>query len=293
MRKVFSSLCLLFISVGVSSSLWSFAPLDTKTFREAQCSLVPMPQLSTVQHPLRPHHRRTVQPDAHIRASTSTNWSGYSSLTSLHHPLQNSVDNVFGTWTVPTLSQSSKHTYCAIWVGMDGYIGDTVEQIGSEQEWVNGRQINYAWFEMYPGPLYQIVGFPVSIGDKIGGQVQYVRNSNGKAVFQLTIFNYSQFVWWTVPLSYTQSESALRNSANWIVEAPTSVATGKILPLAHFAPIEFANCQTTIEERSGAINNSHWKYDAITMKTAHGTVKAEPSDLSSSGKSFTVTWHHQ
>jgi len=230
---------------------------------------------------------------ARIKASSSTNWSGYVALTSLTNPLSNSVTNVFGSWTVPTISKSSVRAFCSIWVGMDGYSNGTAEQIGTEQEWTKGKQVNYAWFEMYPGPLYHILGFPVHKNDRVGGQVQFVRTTNGTTTFQLTVFNYTKCVWWTAPSQYTQSKSAQRNSAEWIVEAPSSTLSGSVLPLAHFSPITFANCQANIQNVIGGINDAHWVNDAITMKTTKGVVKAVPSNLSTSGKSFTVTWKHQ
>src|SRR5205823_5527538 len=82
--------------------------------------------------------------------AVSTNWSGYSSFTSLQHPATGSVTSVIGSWTIPTLSPSTQTTFSSAWVGIDGFSDQTVEQIGTEQDWYNGKQVNYAWFEMYP-----------------------------------------------------------------------------------------------------------------------------------------------
>ena len=54
---------------------------------------------------------------------------------------------VYGSWIVPTVSGSSSgKTYSAVWVGIDGYASDsTVEQIGTEQDVVNGTPVYQAW----------------------------------------------------------------------------------------------------------------------------------------------------
>lgn len=273
-----------------TSSLLSIELLDMSQFREIPCTVMPVPSFS--KH-YKPHHKK--KPHTHsgkkIVAGTSTNWSGYASVTSLTNPLAQSVSRVTGDWTVPTIAKSSRHTYCAIWVGIDGFSSSTVEQIGTEQEWDRGRQINYAWFEMYPGPMYQLVGFPVRVNDKIRGLVQFVKKTSGKDIFQLTLYNLTKRVSFTVPSSYTKSTSSQRNSAEWVVEAPSS--SSAILPLAKFSTITLSNCQATIQNRSGPINSPFWKSDGITMKTSNGKIKAQPSTLKSGGTSFSVTWKHE
>ena len=56
----------------------------------------------------------------------------------------------FGSWIVPTVTGSSRGTtYSAVWVGIDGYSDSTVEQIGTEEDVVNGGPSMHAWWEMY------------------------------------------------------------------------------------------------------------------------------------------------
>ena len=51
---------------------------------------------------------------------------------------------------MPTVSGSGP-TYSSVWVGIDGYSSNTVEQIGTEQDVsANGKTSYYAWYEMYP-----------------------------------------------------------------------------------------------------------------------------------------------
>ena len=60
-----------------------------------------------------------------------------------------SVSYVAGSWVVPTVSTKT-NGYSSVWVGIDGYSSSTVEQIGTEEDVVNGKATYYAWYEMYP-----------------------------------------------------------------------------------------------------------------------------------------------
>ncbi len=218
-------------------------------------------------------------------SGTSTNWSGYVAATKLNNPGSRSVTGVTGSWTVPTLSSTAGNSYCAIWVGIDGYSNSTVEQIGTGHDWVSGSQSNYAWFEMYPQWAYEIVGFPVNDGDVITASVQYQSGST----FVLSITNVTHRVTTVVPSIYTKSSSAKRSSAEWIVEAPYE---NGVLPLSDFGVISMTNCSATINNTTGKINNSHWQNESLTMVTSNHIVKALPSNLSN-GNAFTVTWEHE
>jgi hypothetical protein len=225
-------------------------------------------------------------PHMPVQEGTSQNWSGYAALTNLSHPTTGSVEAVFGSWTVPTLSSASHNTYCSMWVGIDGYSSNSVEQLGTEHDWNNGHQSNYAWFEMYPNYSYEINGFPANPGDVISASVVYQCNG----IFILTIVNQTHGVYTVVPTSYTTSSSAKRSSAEWIMEAPYS---GGILPLSHFGTVNFTNCMAIINNIYGPINDSFWADDALTMVTSGNVAKATPSALTSNGQAFSVVWHHE
>jgi len=226
-------------------------------------------------------------PHLPIREGTSTNWSGYVAATNLNYPAKNSVSAVYGTWIVPTVSPSAHDTYSSLWVGIDGYTSSTVEQIGTEHDWANGRQEDYAWFEMYPAYPYEIVGFTLKPGDVINASVVY----KGNNVFLLTLVNKTRKVYSIIPTSYTTlSFSAQRSSAEWIVEAPFLNGT---LPLAHLSLVKFSSCTAVINGFPGSINNGRWVDDALIMETENHIPKATPSALTSGGQAFTVAWHHE
>jgi hypothetical protein len=219
-------------------------------------------------------------PRIKYKNGASLNWSGYAIETNLSRPQKNAVSDVKGSWVVPTLTCGSAPTYSSAWVGIDGYSDNSVEQIGTEQDCLNGSAVYYAWYEMYPKPSYLIKNFTVKAGDVITVEVQYVGNNN----FQLTITNNTT----SASFSITQKAKAQRESAEWIMEAPYA---GGVLPLANFGTINFSNNQATLNGHSGTISDSAWKDDSITMVNNSGTPKATPSSLSSDGSAFNVTWN--
>jgi hypothetical protein len=208
-----------------------------------------------------------------VTQSTSSNWSGYAVETNLTTPANYAVTDVKGSWTVPTVSRSKGSTYSSVWVGIDGYSDGTVEQIGTEQDWTGGA-VYYAWYEMYPNASYRIPN-AISPGDVMVGEVQY---NSGQFILTLT----DSTKGWTFSITQTSS-SALRQSAEWIVEAPW---LGRVLPLANFGTVTFTGASATLNGKTGTI--SSWPYDPITM--VDGKATATPSSLSANGSSFSVTY---
>jgi len=218
-------------------------------------------------------------PRIHIKEGTSLNWAGYAVQTNLKKPQNGVVTDVQGSWTVPAVSCTSTNSYSAFWIGIDGYSSNTVEQIGTDSDCSSGSPRYYVWYEMYP--KYPVnLNMKISPGDVMSAEVKYLGSGN----FQLTITDTKT----GATFSKTEkSPSAKRSSAEWIAEAPWS---GGVLPLANFGTIYFSNAKATLNGHIGTINDAAWKYDAITMATSSGTVKAQPSPLSTGGSSFSVTW---
>lgn len=265
-------------SVVVAVAASALVPASGRASADGEIRLVPLPP-SAARHD--PSIRETG-----MRDGTSTNWGGYAALTSLSSPQSGAVSDVKGTWIVPEVHAStSSKTYSAAWVGIDGYSSKTVEQLGTESDWLNGSASYYAWFEMYPKRAYLISGFAVHPGDVISAEVKYIGSS--KFVLSMTNTTTGQ------TFSTTQKAgNASRSSAEWIVEPPYA---GGVLPLADFGTMSFSDCTATINGVTGPIGDTHWQNDAITMQTSGGTVKATPSALDDTGgvSSFDVTWSHE
>ena len=247
------------------------------------------------------HHLQA--PHMHLRDGTSLNWSGYAVETNLAKPASNAVSDVVGSWFVPAVigQQPHRYTYSSAWVGIDGYSDNTVEQIGTEQDWTPRRASYYAWFEMYPNYAYEIVGFPVYPGDMITAQVQYTgtetvavregfrgrTTEEAVQVFRLTLTNVTRDATFSIN---EQIQSAERQSAEWIMEAPSSYS---VLPLADFGVVDFFGCEATVNGVTGPIGDTAWQNDPLTMETSTAVAKALPSTLTSGGSAFSVAWEHQ
>lgn len=160
---------------------------------------------------------------------TSTNWAGYAATGTRGH-----FTGVSSSWTEPTAKCTGfGDQYSAFWVGLDGYSSSTVEQTGSEVD-CTGRTAQYsAWYEIYPAyPVY--VSSRVRPGDHFTGSVTY-QASTGH--FVITLADSTQK--WTKTVSQAVAGAA-RSSAEIIAEAPSSGATGAVLPLTNFGTVNFS-----------------------------------------------------
>jgi len=210
---------------------------------------------------------------------TSSNWSGYAAQTNLSNPANDAVSDVQGSWVVPAVTcTKNNNTYSSAWVGIDGYSSNSVEQIGTEHDCSKGSPRYYAWYEMYPAPSILISGRPVMAGDSMTARVQYI----GANQYLLTLINNTRV--WT--FTTTQTATAQRQSAEWIMEAPS---IGSVLPLVNFGTINFTGSQATINGHVGVINDTTWQNDRIDMVSRSG-IKASTSTLNGSGDGFSVTW---
>lgn len=251
------------------------------------CPLVP----STRSRGAHSHPRIPFSRDPRY-TSYSTNWSGYVAQKNLTSPVPGSVTKVVGSWTVPniTVVPGAGDTYCAIWVGIDGSGSQSVEQLGTAHDVVNGQIQHYAWVEMYPQPSQDLVGFPVSVGDTITASVTYIPLNGvvpvGNSLFILQIVNNTKKLYTMVPYIIADPQ---RLCAEWIVEAPYM---NGILPLSNFGTAHLFDCAVEINGVVGAIGNSAWMNDVMHMITPQGVLKAVTSPLGADGKSFTVAWKH-
>ncbi len=219
-------------------------------------------------------------PRIKIKDSTSTNWSGYALESSLSSPQAGAVTDVKGQWTVPTVTGSG-NDYSALWVGIDGYSDGTVEQIGTEQDLSSGSPVYYAWFEMYPKFAYEILSVPISAGDHISAEVNYIGSNN--FVLSITDLTTNQ------SFSITEkSATAQRSSAEWVMEAPSS--SGGLLTLADYGAATFTGASETLNGHTGGINDPSWQFDPMTMVSQGQIVESTPSATSTDGSSFEVSW---
>jgi hypothetical protein len=178
----------------------------------------------------------------------------------------------------------SGQTYSCTWVGIDGYNNKTVEQIGTEQDWINGSPVYYAWWEMASVGLHQpqqlIPTMTVHPGDLISAAVQYIPITNTVGLFGLFIDDQSQandsFGTYQSS-SQTQSPLAQRTSAEWIVEA-TSV--NNTTSLANFGSV-------TLPKPSRNVSRSRVVMGRLagTVSSSGPSIRVRTFRFASSGKS--------
>jgi hypothetical protein len=177
---------------------------------------------------------------------------------------------------------------------LDGYSSGTVEQTGTDSDCQGGSPVYYAWYEFYPNPSILISSVTIHSGDVIFAEVKTITptSTNGHKNFALTLKDV------TTGVSFTKTgkvTGAMRNSAEWIAEAPYS---GGILPLANFGTMDFGFDYTAVASTNDATHSgttgdiaSFAHIDAITMvNNARTLTKASVGALSSDGTSFKMTW---
>ncbi len=216
--------------------------------------------------------------------STSTNWSGYAVLAS-----SGSVTFVTGTWKVPTVTGPSTGGYAASWVGIDGDGSNTVEQLGTESDFINGHATYYAWYEMYPQASKNITTMTVAPGDSITGTVSWSSAGPKGGTYTLSLTDTSR-AGDSFSIAIPSNKTLQRSSAEWVVEAPSQ---GGILPLASYGSETFSGAQvglnggaaTAVDHAAGTT------IDEITM--ANGQAQSVPGSLSDTGttsSAFTLTY---
>lgn len=208
-------------------------------------------------------------PKHKVGRGTSTNWSGYAVDGS-------SATNVAGSWKQPTVRcAAGENSWSSPWVGIDGDASNTVEQIGTDSDCVNGTPSYYAWYEMYPKQLV-VVPITVHPGDSFTGHVSYASGS-----FTLSLTDSTTRSTYSTVQS---SRKAKRSSVEWIMEGPSNGL------LSDFGSVSFSATSATINNTTGALG-SFSGADPITMITSSGVARATPSGVSN-GSSFSVAWHH-
>ena len=208
----------------------------------------------------------THRPLIGLSGGYSTNWSGYAASGA-------TFTSVSASWVQPTGTCTSKSTYSAFWIGLDGYKSKTVEQTGSEVDCRSGSPVYYAWYEMYPRASITYSN-PVLPGDHFTALV----TASGTA-FTLKLTDATEG--WT-RTEHKALKSAKKSSAEVIAEAPCCTSGGAILPLTDFGTVSFTNAEV-----DGSPIGTFEPHQ-ISMGT-----KAKPKDSTSSlsgGNAFSVAW---
>ena len=241
-------------------------------------------------------------------------WSGYAIVPG------SQVNSVGGTWVLPPVASTGSASIAAFWLGIDGYGGSTVEQIGTTWSAATGYS---AWVEFYgdcrytatgaPDPNYlgtyyssvnlnKIIGnnaFILQAGDTISARVTYLSSTSATSTFEFYFQDtpkIGQTKEWQQALT-TQYVVPTRLTGEWIVESPNYGTA----PLANFGTVGFSGCWATAGGVTGPITAfANYALDMIPSPNggggtdySYGPVNSSvpgPWEYSGDSSSFTVTF---
>jgi len=159
----------------------------------------------------------------------SRNWSGYvSTVTSLKTPRP--FTSVQAEWTERAYGCNGESPEAAVvWVGLDGWNGNTVEQGGTYEACDGTAQgTHYAWWEMYPTNSITEV-FAVNVGDRMYASVTYGPPGHPGA-FKIVVTDKTSRRGFTEFEKCQDVAGCPRSSAEWIVERPSYGGAYSALP---------------------------------------------------------------
>jgi len=207
-----------------------------------------------------------------------SHWSGYIVASDIQNrsPV---VSSVSASWTVPEIKSSKNNTFSGLWIGIGGYGEETLIQTGTEQEYINGEFVYYAWYELLPDYLVRIPNIHVRAGDTITASISLINENTN--TWSIEIADATQGQRFKKTFVYNSS----RLSAEWVVERPKVNDT--FSTLADFGNVTFTDCKTTIDGNTGAISN--FSYAQLVMYDEELQL-VTISPLTDDGSSFTVSY---
>ena len=191
----------------------------------------------------------------------SQNWSGYVVRSSSGQ----SFSSVSGSWVQPSASSNStSEEDAAFWLGIGGadQQSQSLEQVGTAAQVVNGQTTYYAWYELVPASQVRI-GLAIHPGDHVSGKVT-VDGTNVTVSLsdQTTGQSFSK----TLQMSNPDT-----SSAEWIAEAPAAEYPNggiQILPLANFGGVTFSDASATAGGHTGSISDSGFTVSQVDLNSA-------------------------
>jgi hypothetical protein len=212
--------------------------------------------------------------DLPVRAGPVRNWAGYAVRPS------EPVRQVSARWTQPSATCDGSPSYASIWIGIDGYGSNSVEQIGSEADcdgW--GAQAHGAWYQLYPAPAVAI-DLAIAPGDRLRALV-----TRSRATTTLRLVNRTTGERFVVTRSVPAATGA---SAEWIVEAPKTCGEPSCpaLPLTHVTPVAFRDSSLVTRRATVVLSDRTPGIDRLVSNAADGS--SGPS--SARAGRFEITW---
>jgi len=208
----------------------------------------------------------------------SLNWSGYAVTPS------SPVTGVSSTFTVPTAGLVPPG-FAATWTGIGGYNSSDLIQAGVSENSLPSNAVfgpqYYPWIEMLPAAETQISGCSgdanctVNPGDRVSVTIT---NTSGNT-WTISLSDAGHWSW-----SQSFNYASSRNSAEWILEAPTVVAQ---TVLANTGTTHFGPPSTyTAGGPTNTIAQGNPTQIVLTPSPVGLVAEATPSALAADGQSF-------
>jgi hypothetical protein len=218
-----------------------------------------------------------------ITAAASFNWSGYAD--GSKSTQANTFTKVSGSWTTPSVKCGPEDQLTSDWVGLDGWVSKSFEQLGTVSWCYEGSPTYFTWWDMSnTGNGLVRVGTTLQPGDKISASVT---RSGTNYTLKLTDATNSAN-------SFTTKQSCPAKtcpdtSAEWIAERP-SFGIG-IAPLAHYSGFTLTNGTQTSGGKAGTIG-SFTSVNEITMIDATQAYNLNNVSSLTTKNSFSTTWQN-
>jgi len=210
---------------------------------------------------------------------SSSDWSGYTVASNMLLP-QPLVSAVSGSWIVPSVEVSKGDTFTAVWIGVGGQFDNSLIQVGTEQDSVNGQRSYSAWYEILPNYALGIETLTVSPGDKINASISLIDANT--LLWSISIADLSTGQEYRNSLRYNSS----RLTAEWIVERPT--LNNSITNLANFSHVTFTNMNAVINNINGGVDK--FSFSRLTMLDRQNNPLVSVSQYSPQKRSFSITF---
>jgi Peptidase A4 family len=218
-------------------------------------------------------------------AFTSRNWDGYISYLSSQ---ATDFNVVRATWTQPAVKCEKPNAWTVFWVGLDGWLDNTVEQGGSSAQCSNGTPQYTTWWEMYPTNSIQTV-FTISPGDHLSASVTYM---TATATFVIKVSDLTSGHSFTKNEKCANNLTCNRSSTDVIAEDVGEFGGGSFFPLADYGTVSFGGSKITdTAKHTGSFTDTSWLHAAV-KEAAGGVTYATVSALSGGGAAFKATWKH-
>jgi hypothetical protein len=214
--------------------------------------------------------------------TSSSNWAGYAVESG------SKFTEVSGSWIEPTVVGScpTSARYASMWVGIDGFTSQTVEQLGTDADCVAGSAEYFAWYEMYPAASVNIGTLTIHAGDHISASVTV-----SGSTFTLKISDTTTGKTFSI---HKNGSGVAQSSAEWIVEAPEiCTPTCRLTHLNDFGKVQFSGAEAATGGTLSPVSSftSGGGPFQIRMTNGAGTkTRALTGALGATGESFTVTW---